>query len=160
MRNVRSLSHSVWECQYHIVFIPKYRRKELYGELRIHFGNVFRDLARQRESQIDEGHLMPDFEFAPRFGATAVRGLARFGGARKTRCRSDSRARSPASAPAPAGRLKCCAHFKLGHYPSLRAVDSSFEERGLEAFPTVGRPRRSAALRVALRALLLGERAS
>ena len=60
MRNVRSLSHSVWECQYHIVFIPKYRRKELYGELRIHLGKVFRDLARQRESEIDEGHLMPD----------------------------------------------------------------------------------------------------
>ena len=59
MRNVRSLSHSVWECQYHIVFIPKYRRKELYGELRIHLGKVFRDLARQRESEIDEGHLMP-----------------------------------------------------------------------------------------------------
>lgn len=60
MRNVRSLSHSVWECQYHIVFIPKYRRKQLYGELRRHLGKVFRDLARQRESEIEEGHLMPD----------------------------------------------------------------------------------------------------
>ena len=60
MRNVRSLSHSVWDCKYHIVFIPKYRRKQLYGDLRQHLGKVFRDLARQRESEIEEGHLMPD----------------------------------------------------------------------------------------------------
>jgi putative transposase len=42
------------------VFIPKYRRKQLYGELRRHLGEAFRDLARQRESEIEEGHLMPD----------------------------------------------------------------------------------------------------
>jgi putative transposase len=42
------------------VFIPKYRRKQVYGELRRHLGEVFRDLARQRESEIEEGHLMPD----------------------------------------------------------------------------------------------------
>ena len=60
MRSIRSLSHSVWECQYHIVFIPKYRRKQLYGELRRHLRKVFRDLARQRESEIEEDHLMPD----------------------------------------------------------------------------------------------------
>ena len=60
MRNIRSLSHSVWDCKYHVVFIPKYRRKLLYGELRQHLGRVFRDLARQRESEIEEGHLMPD----------------------------------------------------------------------------------------------------
>ena len=60
MRNIRSLSHSVWECKYHIVFIPKYRRKILYGNLRQHLGKVFRELARQRESEIEEGHLVAD----------------------------------------------------------------------------------------------------
>lgn len=60
MRNIRSLSHSVWECKYHIVFIPKYRRKALFGNLRQHLGKVFRELARQRESEIEEGHLLAD----------------------------------------------------------------------------------------------------
>lgn len=55
-----SLSHTKWECKYHVVFIPKLRRKTLYGGLRKHLGEVFRELARQRESQIEEGHLMPD----------------------------------------------------------------------------------------------------
>ncbi len=55
-----SLSHTKWECKYHIVFIPKYRRKALYGDLRRYLGEVFRELARQRESRIEEGHLMPD----------------------------------------------------------------------------------------------------
>jgi putative transposase len=55
-----SLSHTKWECKYHVVFIPKYRRKALYGELRRELGAVFRELARQRESEIEEGHLMSD----------------------------------------------------------------------------------------------------
>lgn len=55
-----SLSHTKWDCKYHIVFIPKMRRKTLYGELRKHLGEVFRQLARQRESRVEEGHLMPD----------------------------------------------------------------------------------------------------
>jgi len=55
-----SLSHSVWDCKYHVVFIPKYRKKTLYGELRRKLGEVFRTLARQKESQVVEGHLMPD----------------------------------------------------------------------------------------------------
>ena len=55
-----SLSHTKWECKYHVVFIPKLRRKTLYGELRKHLGELFRQLAHQRESQIEEGHLMPD----------------------------------------------------------------------------------------------------
>ena len=55
-----SLSHTKWDCKYHVVFIPKMRRKTLYGELRKHLGGVFRELARQRESRIEEGHLMPD----------------------------------------------------------------------------------------------------
>ena len=60
MDKTESLSHSKWECKYHVVFIPKYRRKALYGELRQHLGEVFRRLAGQKESWIEEGHLMSD----------------------------------------------------------------------------------------------------
>ncbi|MFT3789615.1 MAG: IS200/IS605 family transposase [Rudaea sp.] len=60
MDGYESLSHTKWECKYHVVFIPKCRRKSLYAELRKHLGEVFRQLARQRESRIEEGHLMSD----------------------------------------------------------------------------------------------------
>ena len=60
MSDYRSLSHAKWECKYHVVFIPKYRKKAIYGELRKHLGKVFRTLAEQRESYIEEGHLMAD----------------------------------------------------------------------------------------------------
>ena len=56
----QSLSHSKWECKYHIVWIPKGRRKKLFGELRKELGQVLRELARQKESEIIEGHLLPD----------------------------------------------------------------------------------------------------
>lgn len=55
-----SLSHSRWECKYHVVFIPKCRRRTLYKALRKHLGEVFQRLASQKESRIIEGHLMPD----------------------------------------------------------------------------------------------------
>ena len=60
MNEYRTLCHSKWECKYHVVFIPKYRRKVLYGQLRRYLGDVFRRLARQKESEIEEGHLMAD----------------------------------------------------------------------------------------------------
>jgi REP-associated tyrosine transposase len=60
MDEMESLSHTKWECKYHVVFIPKCRRKTLYGELREHLGEVFRKLAVQKESRIEEGHLLPD----------------------------------------------------------------------------------------------------
>ena len=60
MDGYESLSHTKWECKYHVVFIPKCRRKVLYGQLRHHLGEVFRELALRRESRIEEGHLMPD----------------------------------------------------------------------------------------------------
>ena len=60
MNDSETLNHSQWECKYHVVFIPKYRRKVLYGELRRYIGEVFRQLALQRESRVEEGHLMPD----------------------------------------------------------------------------------------------------
>jgi REP-associated tyrosine transposase len=60
MDTVESLNHSVWDCKYHVVFIPKCRRKTLYGDLRQYLGEVFRMLARQKESRIEEGHLLSD----------------------------------------------------------------------------------------------------
>ena len=55
-----SIKHTAWECKYHIVFIPKYRKKVFYGTLRRNLGNVFRELARQKECLVEEGHLCTD----------------------------------------------------------------------------------------------------
>jgi len=60
MDELESLSHTKWDCKYHVVFIPKCRRKTLYLELRRHLGEVFRQLAEQKDSKIEEGHLQPD----------------------------------------------------------------------------------------------------
>ena len=60
MDKIASLSHAKWESKYHIVFIPKCRRRTLYDEVRKHLGEVFHDLARHKDSRIEEGHLMPD----------------------------------------------------------------------------------------------------
>ena len=60
MDEYASLSHTKWECKYHVVFIPKCRRKTLYAQLRRHLGEVFHQLAKQKESRIEEGHLMSD----------------------------------------------------------------------------------------------------
>ena len=60
MDEFESLSHTKWDCKYHVVFIPKCRRKTLYGQLRQHLGEVFKRLAAQKESRIEEGHLMVD----------------------------------------------------------------------------------------------------
>ena len=60
MRQAGSLSHTRWECKYHIVFIPKYRKKAIFGQIRQDLGDVLKRLAQQKESQIEEGHLMSD----------------------------------------------------------------------------------------------------
>ena len=60
MDEYESLSHTTWDCKYHVVFIPKCRRRTLYQELRRHLGEVFRRLALQKELKVEEGHLMPD----------------------------------------------------------------------------------------------------
>jgi putative transposase len=60
MDGLESLSHSRWECKYHVVFIAKGRKKRLYETLRKPLGEVFRRLARQKESEILEGHLRMD----------------------------------------------------------------------------------------------------
>ena len=56
----QSLSHSRWDCKYHVVFVPKRRRKVLFGKTRRHLGEIFQAWARQKECQILDGHLMPD----------------------------------------------------------------------------------------------------
>ncbi len=58
MSTVKSLSHSKWECKYHIIWIPKYRRKSIYKELRPYLGSIFKELASRKECEIEEGHLM------------------------------------------------------------------------------------------------------
>ena len=60
MENRTSLSHTKWECKYHIVWIPKYRRKTLYGRLRQYLGALLKELATQKGCSILEGHLLPD----------------------------------------------------------------------------------------------------
>ncbi|MFG6375651.1 MAG: IS200/IS605 family transposase [Desulfovibrio sp.] len=60
MKQFSSLCHTVWDCKYHIGWIPKCRRKVLYGKLRNYLGELFHELARQRESRIVEGHLCID----------------------------------------------------------------------------------------------------
>jgi len=59
MENVGSLSHTLWECKYHLVWIPKCRKKTLYGQLRKYLVSLCKDLASQRECEIIEGHLLP-----------------------------------------------------------------------------------------------------
>ena len=75
-----SLSHSKWECKYHVIFIPKCRRKTLYEKLQLHLGEVFRKLAEQKESRIEEGHLMADhvhmlISIPPKYAVSQVIGF-------------------------------------------------------------------------------------
>jgi putative transposase len=60
MNSNSGLNHSCWECKYHLVWIPKYRKKSMYGQLRMYLGQVFKELARQRECEVLEGHMMAD----------------------------------------------------------------------------------------------------
>ncbi len=60
MNDVSSLNHSKWECKYRVVWILKYQKKTLYGQLRQYLGQVFKDLARNRECEVLEGHVMSE----------------------------------------------------------------------------------------------------
>ena len=80
MDEYESLSHTKWECKYHVVFIPKCRRKTLFGQIRQHLGEVFRKLAAQKESRIEEGHLQPDhvhmlISIPPKYAVSQVVGF-------------------------------------------------------------------------------------
>jgi putative transposase len=77
---MKSLAHSWWDCKYHVVFIPKYRRKAIYGEVRTLLGEIFHDLARQKECRIIEGHLLADhvhmcLEIPPKHAVASVIGF-------------------------------------------------------------------------------------
>ena len=60
MYDEQSLSHTKWDCKYHIIWIPKYRKESIFGDLRKFLGEIFRELAKQKECTVIEGHLMPD----------------------------------------------------------------------------------------------------
>ncbi len=60
MSSDNSLSHTRWNCKYHIVFIPKYRRKVIYGKLRRDIGVILRRLCEMKDVEIIEAHAMPD----------------------------------------------------------------------------------------------------
>ena len=79
MKKVNSLNHSKWECKYHIVWIPKYRRKTIYKNIRPELGEILRDLAKQKNCEILEGHLMKDhvhilIEIPPKLAVSNVVG--------------------------------------------------------------------------------------
>lgn len=57
---IRSIRHTRWYCKYHLVWIPKYRRKLIYGQIRKDLGEILRELARQKECEVEEGHLHRD----------------------------------------------------------------------------------------------------
>jgi putative transposase len=75
----QSLMHSRWNCKYHVVFVPKRRRKALFGHIRQALGPIFHELARQKACRIIEGHLMPDhvhmcIEIPPKYVVASVIG--------------------------------------------------------------------------------------
>jgi putative transposase len=75
-----SLSHSKWDCKYHVIFIPKGRRKLLFGKIRTALGKVFHELARQKECTILQGHLMQDhvhmlIEIPPKHPVSSIIGF-------------------------------------------------------------------------------------
>ena len=80
MQTYETLKHTTWDCKYHVVFLPKYRRKALYAQLRRDLGSVFRDLAEQKECKVEEGHLMPDhvhmlLSVPPKYSVSSVMGF-------------------------------------------------------------------------------------
>ena len=80
MKDYQSLSHTKWDCKYHVVVIPKYRRKKIFGTVRQQLGEIFHELAKQKESQIVEGHLMTDhvhtcISIPPKYAVSSVVGF-------------------------------------------------------------------------------------
>ena len=79
MREFKSLSHTRWDCKYHVVFIPKMRKKVLYGPIRKHLGEIFHELAKHKDVEILEGHLMPDhvhmcLSIPPKYAVSSIVG--------------------------------------------------------------------------------------
>ena len=79
MRDYKSLTHTRWDCKYHIVFIPKKRQKLIYGAIRKHLGDTFHELAKRKGVIIEEGHLMKDhvhmcISIPPKFSVLTIVG--------------------------------------------------------------------------------------
>ena len=79
MREWQSLAHVKWECKYHVVIVPKYRRKTMFGHVRKRIGKLFQQLCRQKEIGLIEGHVMPDhvhmlLSIPPKFSVAMVVG--------------------------------------------------------------------------------------
>ena len=75
-----SSAHSKWNCIYHLVFVPKYRRKAMFGQIRRELGPIFHELARQKGCRIIEGHIMPDhvhmcIEIPPKYAVSSIIGF-------------------------------------------------------------------------------------
>src|SRR5499427_8367367 len=76
----QSLAHSRWDCNFHVVFVPKRRRKSMFGSIRPRLGRIFHELARQKECQIVEGHVMPDhvhmcIQIPPKYAVASIIGF-------------------------------------------------------------------------------------
>ncbi|MDP1679573.1 MAG: IS200/IS605 family transposase [Candidatus Nitrotoga sp.] len=85
MKEYQSLAHTRWDCKYHVVFIPKMRKKKIFGVLRQHLGAIFRELAKHKEVEVVEGHLMSDhvhicLSIPPKYDETGR--IAALGGSR------------------------------------------------------------------------------
>ena len=92
MKEYRSLSHTLWDCKYHVVFIPKKRKKKIFEALRRHLGEILRELAKQKESQVVEGHLMGEHVHMCLKYSAKVCGVERSGLHQGQECDSDSEA--------------------------------------------------------------------
>ena len=78
--NSQTLNHTEWECKYHVVFIPKYRKKVIFGQLRGELGGILRNLARQKQSEVEAGHLALDhvhmlISIPPKYSVSQVVGF-------------------------------------------------------------------------------------
>jgi putative transposase len=80
MNYEKSLNHTMWDCKYHMVWIPKYRKKLIYGDLRRYLGEVIRELAARKECKVHEGHLMGDhihmlISIPPKYAVSQIAGF-------------------------------------------------------------------------------------
>lgn len=80
MHDWESLSHVRWDCKYHVVLVPKYRKRVIYGQVKRELGEILRDLARQKGIEIEEGQLMPDhvhmcLKIPPKYSVAFVLGF-------------------------------------------------------------------------------------
>jgi len=80
MEYAKSLNHTTWDCKYHLVWIPKYRKKVIYGKLRKYLGEVIKELAAQKECKVHEGHLMGEhihmlISIPPKYAVSQVVGF-------------------------------------------------------------------------------------